>query len=78
MYVTIYLEITQIIYIALPDFAMMLMPGSCYSATAVILSWITGSISQPATKRAAAIALINAVCNTPNSMHSCLSFYIIC
>jgi hypothetical protein len=49
------------------DFAMMLMPGSCYSAAIVILSWITGTLSQPAVKRASAIALINAVCNTPNS-----------
>lgn len=46
---------------------MMLMPGSCYSAAIVILSWITGTLSQPAVKRASAIALINAVCNTPNS-----------
>lgn len=46
---------------------MMLMPGSCYSASIVILSWITGTLSQPAVKRASAIALINAVCNTPNS-----------
>ncbi|KAF8896934.1 putative pantothenate transporter [Mucidula mucida] len=46
--------------------AMMLMPGSFYGATAVILSWIAGSITQPAVKRAAAISLINAVCNTPN------------
>lgn len=43
------------------------MPGSCYSAAIVILSWITGTLSQPAVKRASAIALINAVCNTPNS-----------
>lgn len=56
---------------------MMLMPGSCYSATIVILSWITGSLSQPATKRAAAIALINAVCNTPNSMDTCFSFHTL-
>ncbi|EED14637.1 MFS transporter, putative [Talaromyces stipitatus ATCC 10500] len=47
-------------------FAMMLMPGSCYSAAIVILSWVTGTLSQPAVKRASAIALINAVCNTPN------------
>ncbi|KAL4939440.1 hypothetical protein BDV06DRAFT_225039 [Aspergillus oleicola] len=46
--------------------AMMLMPASFYGATAVILSWVAGSLSQPAIKRASAIALINAVCNTPN------------
>lgn len=46
--------------------AMMLMPASFYSAAIVILSWITGSISQPAVKRAVAISFINAVCNTPN------------
>lgn len=50
---------------------MMLMPGSCYSAAIVILSWITGTLSQPAVKRASAIALINAVCNTPNSKFFC-------
>ena len=46
--------------------AMMLMPASFYSSSIVQLSWITGSLSQPAVKRAAAIALINCVCNTPN------------
>ncbi|KAL5337270.1 major facilitator superfamily domain-containing protein [Aspergillus crustosus] len=46
--------------------AMMLMPVSFYGATAVILSWVAGSLSQPAIKRASAIAIINAVCNTPN------------
>lgn len=46
--------------------AMMLMPGSFYSAAIVILSWITGSIAQPRVKRAVAISFINAVCNTPN------------
>ncbi|EXJ59882.1 hypothetical protein A1O7_04029 [Cladophialophora yegresii CBS 114405] len=46
--------------------AMMLMPGSFYAASIVVLSWITGSLNQPAVKRAAAIATINAVANTPN------------
>lgn len=46
--------------------AMMLMPASFYSSAIVLLSWISGSISQPAVKRAAAIAIINAMCNTPN------------
>jgi uncharacterized protein (UPF0147 family) len=46
---------------------MMLMPGGCYSATIVILSWATGSLSQPTIKRASAIAIINAISNTPNS-----------
>ncbi|KIW61151.1 hypothetical protein PV05_01308 [Exophiala xenobiotica] len=46
--------------------AMMLMPASFYSASIVILSWITGSMNQPAVKRAASIAAINAVSNTPN------------
>lgn len=45
---------------------MMLMPASFYSASIVILSWITGSLNQPAVKRAASIAAINAVSNTPN------------
>ncbi|KXT06944.1 hypothetical protein AC578_7103 [Pseudocercospora eumusae] len=47
-------------------FAMMLMPASFYSSSIVQLSWISGSLSQPAVKRAASIALINCICNTPN------------
>ncbi|KAF7357682.1 Retrograde regulation protein 2 [Mycena venus] len=45
--------------------SMMMMPGSVYSATVVILSWVAGSLTQPAVKRAAALGLINAVCSTP-------------
>ncbi|OKL61998.1 hypothetical protein UA08_02917 [Talaromyces atroroseus] len=55
-------------------FAMMLMPGGCYSATIVILSWATGTLSQPSIKRASAIAIINAVSNTPNIWTSYLYF----
>ncbi|KAH8887606.1 MFS general substrate transporter [Thozetella sp. PMI_491] len=54
--------------------AMMLLPASFYSAAVVILSWITGSLSQPAKKRAAAIALINSMCNTPNIWGSYLYY----
>lgn len=54
--------------------AMMLMPASFYSAAIVILSWITSSLNQPKPKRAAAIALINAVSNTPNIWSSYLYF----
>ncbi|KAJ7282885.1 major facilitator superfamily domain-containing protein [Mycena rebaudengoi] len=46
--------------------SMMMMPASFYGATVVILSWVAGSLTQPAVKRAAGIAFINAVCNTPN------------
>jgi len=46
--------------------AMMLLPGSFYAGSPVLLSWVAGTLSQPAIKRASAIALINAVCNTPN------------
>lgn len=46
--------------------AMMLLPSSFYASAVVTLSWITGSLSQPTAKRASAIALINAICNTPN------------
>ncbi|OJJ06222.1 hypothetical protein ASPVEDRAFT_199973 [Aspergillus versicolor CBS 583.65] len=46
--------------------AMMLMPASFYGAAIVVLSWITASLSQPSVKRASAIALINAITNTPN------------
>ena len=53
---------------------MMLLPGSFYSAAIVILSWITSSLNQPKAKRAAAIALINALCNTPNIWGSYLYF----
>lgn len=41
---------------------MMLMPSSYYAAAIVILSWMTESITQPAPKRAAAMAFINALC----------------
>ncbi|RMZ39572.1 putative pantothenate transporter [Aspergillus flavus] len=54
--------------------AMMLMPGSFYSASTILLSWVAGSISQPSIKRASAIALINAICNTPNVWASYLYF----
>ncbi|CAG9942846.1 unnamed protein product [Clonostachys rosea f. rosea IK726] len=46
--------------------AMMLMPGSIYAAVVVVLSWITGTLNQPALKRAASIAAINAVANSVN------------
>jgi hypothetical protein len=49
------------------DVAMMLLPGSFYSGSTVLLSWVAGSLTQPAIKRASAIALINAIFNTPNS-----------
>lgn len=54
--------------------AMMLLPGSFYGAAVVVLSWIAGSLSQPPAKRAAAIAFINAVCNTPNVWGSYLYY----
>ncbi|OKP12716.1 hypothetical protein PENSUB_1656 [Penicillium subrubescens] len=54
--------------------AMMLMPGSFYSAAIVLLSWVTGTLSQPSIKRASAIAMINAVCNTPNVWASYLYY----
>ncbi|EMR64270.1 hypothetical protein MGN70_012720 [Eutypa lata] len=54
--------------------AMMLLPGSFYSAAVVVLSWITASLSRPSVKRAAAIALINAMCNTPNIWGSYLYY----
>ncbi|KAF7551471.1 hypothetical protein G7Z17_g4978 [Cylindrodendrum hubeiense] len=46
--------------------AMMLMPASFYAGSTVLLSWITGTINQPVAKRATAIAIIIACCNTPN------------
>ncbi|KAJ5042975.1 uncharacterized protein L3040_004365 [Drepanopeziza brunnea f. sp. 'multigermtubi'] len=54
--------------------AMMLMPASFYSATAVVLSWVAGSLNQPAIKRASAIALINCLSNTPNIWTSYLYY----
>ncbi|KAJ5082356.1 hypothetical protein N7532_011399, partial [Penicillium argentinense] len=54
--------------------AMMLMPGSFYAAAIVVLSWITSTLSQPSIKRASAIALINAICNTPNIWASYLYY----
>ncbi|KAH7227416.1 major facilitator superfamily domain-containing protein [Fusarium oxysporum] len=46
--------------------AMMLLPASFYASSIATLSWITGTLAQPTAKRASAIALINAICNTPN------------
>ncbi|KAI9632058.1 putative nicotinamide mononucleotide permease [Dioszegia hungarica] len=46
--------------------AMMLLPGSFYSASIVVLSWISSSITGPHVKRAIVYALINSICNTPN------------
>ncbi|ORY70329.1 major facilitator superfamily domain-containing protein [Pseudomassariella vexata] len=54
--------------------AMMLLPASFYGSSVVTLSWITAGLSQPAVKRAAAIALINALCNTPNVWGSYLYY----
>ncbi|KAL1953774.1 hypothetical protein VTO42DRAFT_2271 [Malbranchea cinnamomea] len=54
--------------------AIMLLPASFYSSAIVILSWITGSLNQPAIKRAAAIAFINTLCNTPNIWGSYLYY----
>ncbi|KAK4624400.1 hypothetical protein CLAFUW4_06003 [Fulvia fulva] len=47
---------------------------SFYSSSIVQLTWISGSLAQPAVKRAAAIALINCVCNTPNIWTSYLYY----
>ncbi|KAI0417806.1 nicotinamide mononucleotide permease [Xylaria grammica] len=55
-------------------FAILILPGSFYSAAVVLLSWVSNTISQPAPKRAAAIALVNAICNTPNIWGSYLYF----
>ncbi|OJJ48158.1 hypothetical protein ASPZODRAFT_62023 [Penicilliopsis zonata CBS 506.65] len=55
-------------------FAMMLMPSSFYGSTVAVLSWAAGSLSQPSIKRATALALINAVCNTPNIWTSYLYY----
>ncbi|KAL7410787.1 major facilitator superfamily domain-containing protein [Mrakia frigida] len=46
--------------------AMCLMPASFYSSAIVTLSWISGSASGSAVKRACVLSLINALCNTPN------------
>ncbi len=54
--------------------AMMLLPASFYSAAVVTLSWITATLAQPSVKRAAGIAFINAMCNTPNIWASYLYY----
>lgn len=46
--------------------AMMLMPASFYSSSITILSWMSSTIVGPHVKRAIAIAIINAVSNSPN------------
>ncbi|OAA54604.1 Major facilitator superfamily domain, general substrate transporter [Niveomyces insectorum RCEF 264] len=55
-------------------FAMMLMPSSFYGSAIVTFSWITAAMSQPATKRASAIAIVNALANTPNVWTSYLYY----
>lgn len=42
--------------------AMMLLPGSFYSASIVILSWISSSSTGPHVKRAVVYAIINSLC----------------
>lgn len=54
--------------------AMCLLPGSFYSASTVILSWISSSTTGPAIKRAIVYAVINALCNTPNIWTSYLYY----
>lgn len=44
-------------------FAMMLMPAGCYTGYVVCLAWISNTLPRPPAKRAAALALINAVSN---------------
>ncbi|OCF61388.1 nicotinamide mononucleotide permease [Kwoniella mangroviensis CBS 10435] len=55
-------------------FAMCILPSSFYSASIVILSWISSSVTGPAVKRAIIYAVINALCNTPNIWTSYLYF----
>lgn len=42
---------------------MMLMVPSFYSGYVVALGWISNTLPRPASKRAAALALINAISN---------------
>lgn len=44
--------------------SMMLMPPSMYASFVVALTWISNTLPRPASKRAAALAAINAVSNT--------------
>jgi len=44
-------------------FAMMLMPAGCYTGYVVGLAWISNTLPRPPAKRAAALAMINAVSN---------------
>ncbi|KAB8527809.1 hypothetical protein FH972_025460 [Carpinus fangiana] len=43
--------------------AMMLMPASFYAGYVVALAWISNSLPRPPAKRAAALAVINAISN---------------
>ncbi|RYC54360.1 hypothetical protein CHU98_g11850 [Xylaria longipes] len=56
-----------------PQSALLDISGSFYGPAVVTLSWVSNSISQPAPKFAAAIALVNAICNTPNIWGSILN-----
>ncbi|KAI0390880.1 nicotinamide mononucleotide permease [Xylariaceae sp. FL0594] len=55
-------------------FAILLLPASTFSAAVIILSWITSTLAQPRAKRAAALGLINAICNTSNAWTPFLFF----
>ena len=44
-------------------FAMMLMPAGVYTGYVVALAWISNTLPRPPSKRAAALAAINAVSN---------------
>lgn len=47
-------------------FAMMLMPSAFYAPAVIVYSWMSTSITGTSTKRATAMALINASANTPS------------
>jgi MFS family permease len=59
-------------------FAMMLMVPSVYTGYVVALAWISNTLPRPPAKRAASLALINAVSNTSSiySSYSEFSFHI--
>lgn len=71
--------IANVIALATPNvaaryFAMMLMPASFYSAGMVLLSWVGTTVVGPNSKRAIALAMINAISNTSNIWTSYLYF----
>lgn len=75
-----YFHVTAPLYVAMVAFilaasttaivpryiAMMLMIPGFYSSWSLVFAWTSSAIPRPASKRAAALAMVNATANTAN------------